>query len=85
VVGASSSATRHRMIRLLVLALWLPALAGCASSAAKLGLTGAPLTAVPEEPSDADVSLPGIQPGAGTYTPSLVPSTGRGRYYGYSE
>ncbi len=70
------------MPRLLLL-LSLSALAGCASSAASLGLTGAPLAAPPAEPSDATIGQPGINPEVGPYTPSLVPSTGGGRYFGY--
>lgn len=71
--------------RLLLVAVWLPTLAGCGRSAASLGLTGAPLAAVPVPASDADIGTPGVQAGAGPYTPSLVPSTGPGHYFGYGE
>jgi len=86
VAGALPSATNHRMTpRLLLLPLALLTLAGCAGSAASLGLTGASLTTPPEAATDADIGTPGIQTGAGTYTPSVVPSTGPGRYFGSGE
>ncbi len=71
--------------RLALLLACLPALAGCAGSAESLGLTGAPLTAPPAEASDATIGLPGVNPGTGPYTPSLLPSTGAGRYFGYGD
>ncbi len=58
------------------------ALAACGASPQSLGLTGAPQMAPPVSPSDADIGRPGLSQGTLEYAPSLVPSTGGGRYYG---
>ena len=63
------------MTRFTVLALCLSAFAGCARSPANLGTP-------PAAYSDATIGLPGLNSGSGPYTPSLVPSTGGGRYFG---
>ncbi len=60
----------------------LAMLAGCAATPASLGLTGRGLTTPPGQASDADIGMPGLNQGVGPYTPSLVPSTGPGRYFG---
>jgi hypothetical protein len=72
------------MTRIPLLIFCLTALAGCVgTSPASLELTGAPAAIPPIDPSDATIGVPGVQPGIGPYTPSLVPSTGGGRYFGY--
>ncbi len=61
----------------------LPLLAGCAASPQSLGLTGAQPIAPPPVANDATIGNPGIGVDNGMdYAPSLVPSTGAGRYYG---
>jgi hypothetical protein len=67
---------------ILVLSFSLPMLAGCAATPASLGLTGRGLVPPPPAPSDADLGMPGLTEGGGPYTPSLVPHTGPGRYFG---
>jgi hypothetical protein len=68
--------------RVALLALFLSGLAGCAATPASLGLTGSGLANPPEQPSDADIGTPGLNEGGGPYTPSVVPHTGPGRYFG---
>ncbi len=70
------------MIRVILLGLLVPGLGGCGASPASLGLTGAPMGTPPVADSDATIGLPGVDAGTGPYTPSLVPSTGGGRYFG---
>lgn len=60
-------------------------LVGCSRSPASLGLTGAVPPQAPETASDALIGTPGVHPGDGLYTPSLTPSTGGGRYFGYQD
>lgn len=75
---------RSPMTRIPLLVLCLSALAGC-SGAPPVELTGAPAAIPPVGPSDATTGLPGVQRSAGPYTPSFVPSTGGGRYFGYHD
>jgi len=72
-----------KRLRLVVVAIVLPALAGCSATPASLGLTGRGLATPPPQASDADLGMPGVYEGVGgLYTPSLVPHTGGGRYFG---
>lgn len=72
------------MTRAIVVALSiLPLLAGCTATPASLGLTGRGLATPPQQPSDADLGVPGLyENSGGLYGPSLVPNTGGGRYFG---
>jgi len=62
-------------------AILLVGLAGCSPQA--LGITGPPLSAPPEAEGDNVILAPGIPQGNSTYNPSVLPTTGGGRYYGY--
>lgn len=72
------------MRRALIMAFLLVTVAGCAASPQSLGLTGAQPVPPPPLPNDATLQPPGIAVDTGTnYGPSMVPTTGAGRYYGY--
>ena len=70
-----------RPLRLLPL-FAVAMLAGCSATPASLGLTGRGPVPPPPSPSDADLGIPGVREGSDVYTPSLVPHTGAGRYFG---
>jgi len=72
------------MIRSVLIAVMLTGLAACSGSPEALGLTGATPQTPPEQPGDNAVIAPGVtQQGSFTYNPTITPSTGGGRYYGY--
>ena len=71
------------MPRKMYYALLLIGLGGCSQSPQSLGITGAPLAAPPEAEGDNVILAPGIPQGNSTYNPSVLPSTGGGRFYGY--
>ncbi|HVB66462.1 MAG TPA: hypothetical protein VNE67_01230 [Acetobacteraceae bacterium] len=63
----------------------LAGLAGCATSPAALGMTGAQPQSPPSAPMDSTVGLPGLpEPGGDQSTGFGMPlgTTGPGRYYG---
>jgi len=59
------------------------ALAGCAGSPESLGITGPAPLSPPPAADDSVIQKPGV-PDTGGYGPSLVPSTGGGRYFNYN-
>ena len=63
--------------------LLLGGLTACGSSPQSLGLTGAVPVAPPEAQGDNVISDPGAPQGNATFNPSVLPTTGGGRYYGY--
>jgi hypothetical protein len=59
-------------------------LAGCAATPADLGLTGPAPPVPPRILDDSTIGYPGLPDAGGGYGPSLMPSTGGGRYYNYN-
>lgn len=59
------------------------ALTGCAGSPASLGITGPAPLSPPPTTDDSVIGQPGV-PDMGVYGPSIVPSTGGGRYFNYN-
>lgn len=71
------------MRRLLCCLLLLGGLTACGSSPQSLGITGALPVAPPEPGGDNVIRDPGAPQGNADYNPSVLPTTGGGRYYGY--
>jgi hypothetical protein len=59
-------------------------LAGCSGAPADLGITGPTAPVMPQEPDDSNIDRPGLPDPMGGYGPSVVPSTGGGRFYNYN-
>jgi len=59
------------------------ALTGCAASPASLGITGPAPLSPPPAVDDSVIGQPGV-PDTNGYGPSMVPSTGGGRYFNYN-
>lgn len=62
----------------------LLALAGCAGSPADLGITGPAPPVPPPLNDDGTVGRPGLPDAGAGYGPSIIPSTGSGRYFNYN-
>jgi hypothetical protein len=60
-------------------------LAACSGDPRSYGITGpGKPQAPPEQPDDSSVGRPGIPDSGTVYGPSVVPSTGSNRYWGYN-
>lgn len=71
------------MRRIACCALLFAGLAACGRSPQSLGITGALPATPPEAEGDNVIRDPGVPQGNSTYNPSVLPTTGGGRYYGY--
>ena len=72
-------------MRAIATLLLLLGLAACSANPAAYGITGPGRPPVlPAQPGDADVGQPGLPNSASVYGPSIVPSTGTGRFWGYN-
>ena len=70
---------RHTRILAVLLVL-----AGCSGSPADHGITGPSAPVEPEEPDDSTIGRPGLPDPMSGYGPSIIPSTGGGRFYNYN-
>jgi hypothetical protein len=68
----------------LIAFLLLACLAGCAGDPRSYGITGPAERMPPARPDDATVDQPGLQAQPSTYGPSMQPTTGSGRFWGYN-
>lgn len=59
-------------------------LTGCVASPADLGLTGPAPPVPPPVIDDSTIGNPGLPDAGAGYGPSIIPSTGGGRYYNYN-
>ncbi len=63
--------------------LLLGGLTACGRSPQSLGITGALPGTPPEAEGDNVIRDPGAPQGNASFNPSVLPTTGGGRYYGY--
>jgi hypothetical protein len=80
----SGAAARHYRRMRMVLTLLLLALAACSGNPSAYGITGPARPSGPQPTDDAVISAPGIPDGSTVVGPSMTPSTGSGRFWGYN-
>jgi hypothetical protein len=78
-VAEGVKAMRHALMLAVLFAL-----AGCSATPADLGITGPTAPVEPQEPDDSTIGRPGLPDPMSGYGPSIIPSTGGGRFYNYN-
>ena len=83
---SSRGRTAHAMIAAMRFVMFmLPLfLAACGANPASLGITGAPIPALPPDPGDTQTGIPGAPSHGTQYAPNLPPNTGAGKFWGYN-
>lgn len=68
----------------ILAALVLFGLAACSGNPGAYGITGPNAPVQPEAPTDATLTAPGLPDNGTMYGPTVAPTTGQSRYWGYN-